>query len=75
MAAFSLPAIFGTLALLPGSMLSPNSAAPISAMLIVMSIVGTLVAATAEALSPAGTDNLSVPLVTGLVLWLLERIG
>lgn len=73
MAAFTLLVIVGTLAFLPGSALSPNSAVP-TTMLIVMSVVGTLVATTAEALSPAGTDNLSVPLVTGLALWLLGLI-
>ena len=71
MAIFSLLAIFGTLALLPGSALSPNSIAPTTAMLIIMGAAGTIVATAAEALSPAGTDNLSVPLMTGLALWLL----
>lgn len=74
MAAFSLLAIFVTLALLPGSMLSPNSIAPTTAGLIIMSVAGTLIATITEALSPAGTDNLSVPLLTGLTLWLTGMI-
>lgn len=71
MAVFSLLAITMTLALLPGSMLSPNSTVQPAPTLIAMSVVGTLVATTAEAFSPAGTDNLSVPLLTGLALWLI----
>jgi phytol kinase len=75
MAAFSFMAVFITLTLLPGSPLSPNSLEPGSTALIAMGIVGTLVAASAEAISPAGTDNLSVPLLTGLVLWLIRMAG
>lgn len=71
MAVFSLLAIVVTLTFLPGSMLSPNSIPSRDTMLVAMSIIGTLVATLAEALSPAGTDNLSVPLLTGLVLYLL----
>ena len=70
----SLLVILGTLAFLSGSMLSPNSLPPTATMLIVMSVVGALAATAAEALSPAGTDNLSVPLVAGLVLWLLGML-
>ena len=74
MALFSLLAIVGTLAFLPGSALSPNSAAATGTMLITMSIIGTAIATLAEALSPAGIDNLSVPLSTGSALWLIERL-
>jgi dolichol kinase len=74
MAVFSLLAITMTLALLPGSTLSPNSAVPPAPTLIAMSAVGMLVATTAEALSPAGTDNLSVPLLTGPALWLIALV-
>jgi phytol kinase len=69
MAAVTFIAIYGTLTVLPGSALSPHSV-PISGMMaLVMSGVGTLIASAAEAVSPAGTDNLSVPLLTGLALW------
>ncbi|MBN1431096.1 MAG: phosphatidate cytidylyltransferase [Anaerolineae bacterium] len=74
MAILSFLVMLGTLAFLPGSMLSPNSIAQTGVMLIVMSMVGTIVATLAEGLSPAGTDNLSVPLLTGLVLWLVRLI-
>ena len=40
----------------------------------ILSAVGTVVATAAEGVSPAGTDNLSVPLMTGLVLFLLEAV-
>ena len=36
-----------------------------------MTILGATVATVAEALSPAGTDNLSVPLTTSFFLWLI----
>ena len=71
MAVASFVAILLTLALLPGSALSPNSAPLAPSAALLMAAIGALVAAVAEAFSPAGTDNLSVPLLTGLVLFLL----
>ncbi|MBN1309994.1 MAG: phosphatidate cytidylyltransferase [Anaerolineae bacterium] len=74
MALSSLLVILGTLAFLPGSALSPSSVTSTGTMLIVMSVAGTVVATLAEALSPAGLDNLSVPLLTGLALSLAEML-
>lgn len=71
MAIASLVTIGLTLWLLPGSAWSPFSTPFPAARLVVMTLGGALVATAAEALSPAGTDNLSVPLLTGLALFLL----
>ena len=63
MLAASFVAMFLTLALVPGSPLAPT-AAPLSAgTAFVAALVGAAVAAGAEAVSPAGTDNVSVPLL------------
>ncbi|MBN1486280.1 MAG: phosphatidate cytidylyltransferase [Anaerolineae bacterium] len=71
MAVFGFAGIYLTLWLLSGSTLSPNSV-PLSApQTFLPALLGTIVATTAEGLSPSGTDNLSVPLLTGLVLYLL----
>ena len=60
----SLVAVGLTLLLLPGSSLSPTAEClPASTAL--------LYAALAESVSPAGTDNLSVPLLTAATLYLL----
>lgn len=71
MTVVSFAAILLTLRLLPGSPLSPNSVilAPRTALLY--AAVGALVAAVAEGTAPAGTDNLTVPLLTGTVLYLM----
>ncbi|NDJ51810.1 MAG: phosphatidate cytidylyltransferase [Chloroflexi bacterium] len=67
-------AVFLTLWLSSGSALSPNSPPiPIGTALI-MALVGTLVGAVAEGISPAGTDNLSVPLAVALALFLLSLV-
>ncbi len=71
MALVSFGAIVVTLLGLPGSSLSPNSLPLGTGAALWLSLVGALVAAAAEALSPAGTDNLSVPLLTGLILYVL----
>jgi len=74
MAVFSFLGIFLTLLWLPGSLLSPFSA-PLGLLpALGMALAGTAIATTAEALSPAGTDNLSVPLLTGLALYLLHLL-
>lgn len=70
MAAVSLIGILLTLAFLPGSTLSPNSVSWGAGATLLLSLVGAGVATAAEAVSPAGTDNLSVPLFTGLALYL-----
>jgi dolichol kinase len=72
MAVVSFVAILVTLGLVPGSSLSPNSEPLALSNLILFSLAGSLVATAAEGLSPGGTDNLSVPLTTGLTLYLLR---
>jgi phytol kinase len=67
----SLVAIALTLLLLPGSALSPTSAPLQAGDALLYALVGAIVATLAEAFSPAGTDNLSVPLLTSGVLYLL----
>lgn len=71
MAVTSLIGITLTLSLLPGSALSPNSVLLSGSEVVVLSLAGTVTAAVSEGLSPAGTDNLSVPLLSGLVMVLL----
>ena len=68
MAVASFVAIAATLLLLSGSRLSPFSPSLPVVKALAMALIGALVGATAEGLSPAGTDNLSVPLLTGLAL-------
>jgi phytol kinase len=63
MAGFSLLAMFLTLLLLPGSALAPLVAPLGLGPSLLAALVGAAVATAAEAISPAGTDNLSVPLV------------
>ena len=69
MAVVTLLSILATLSFVPGSALSPNSAPWPAGQLLVISVIGTFIATTAEALSPAGTDNLSVPLLSGLAMF------
>ncbi|HNT78331.1 MAG TPA: phosphatidate cytidylyltransferase [Anaerolineae bacterium] len=71
-AAMAICAFIGiglTLWLLSASALSPNSAPVSFGRALSMAVIGTIVATAAESVSPAGTDNLSVPLLTGLVLY------
>jgi dolichol kinase len=74
MAIFAFLSIALTLTILTGSTLSPNSVPVTQLNVIALALIGSLVATASESLSPAGTDNLSVPLVTGLTLFLLTRI-
>ncbi len=74
MVIFSFLVIFLVLRFVPGSALSPNSFVLGPKSVLILSVVGSLIATAAEGLSPAGTDNLSVPLLTGLVLVLLEAV-
>jgi phytol kinase len=60
--------IAATLLLLSGSHLSSWSAPLQVGEALLMALIGALVATTAEGLSPAGTDNLTVPLLSGFVL-------
>ena len=71
MASFSFVAIWLTLTFLPGSALSPFSPVIGLADRLLMTLLGTAVATLAEALSPAGTDNLTVPVLTSFFLWLI----
>jgi phytol kinase len=74
MAVATFAVILLTLWLLPGSALSPNSIALPFWGVLLLTVIGTIVATTAEAFSPAGTDNLSVPLLTGLALFALNAL-
>lgn len=74
MAVTTFVVILLVLALLPGSALSPNSVALPFWGVLLLTVIGTGVATAAEAFSPAGTDNLSVPLLTGLVLFVLNAL-
>lgn len=69
MAVLSFLSILLTWFWLPGSALSPHSVSVSLSGALLMSLVGTIVATIAEALSPAGTDNLSVPLLSGLAMY------
>jgi phytol kinase len=56
---------------LPGSQLSPHSIPLTMPAALLAALVATFTATGAEAISPAGSDNLSVPLLTGAALYLL----
>ncbi|HPI71821.1 MAG TPA: phosphatidate cytidylyltransferase [bacterium] len=70
----SFIAIWLTLTWLPGSSLSPFSTVTALPQRFLLSIVGTMIATASEALSPAGTDNLTVPLITSFLLYLLGML-
>jgi phytol kinase len=74
MGVVSLLAIGLTLLLLPGSALSPSSIPWTTWGAIVIAACGTVVATAAEALSPAGTDNLTVPLLSALAMYLVGSV-
>ena len=74
MAAVSLTACLLTLFTLPGSSLSPNSVPWSAAATMVLALVASMVATGAEAVSPAGTDNLAVPLLSGLAMHLVSGL-
>jgi phytol kinase len=75
MASFTFVAILATLMFLPGSFLSSTTAHLNVTALVVAAVLGTVVATLAEAVTPHGLDNLSVPLLTGLVLYILQRLA
>jgi len=75
MALVSFVAIYLTLRLLPGSALSPNSVPLPPGMALWHALLGSVVAASAEGAAPAGADNLTVPLVTGAALYLMDLIA
>ncbi len=61
--------LFLTLLLVPGSIFSPHSLSLSLQTCVIAALLGALVATGLEALSPMGTDNLSVPLATGGIIW------
>lgn len=63
----SAVAMFLVLLLLPGSSLSPHSPPSTTGQALKAALVGAANATLVEAVSPHGTDNLSVPLVAALV--------
>jgi phytol kinase len=67
----STVAIFLVLLLLPGSSLSPLAKSLDLGQAILTAIVTATFATLAEAVSPHGTDNLSVPLVAGAIAWIV----
>lgn len=67
-------AMGATLLALPGSALSPASARWTIGGTAVIAVCGSAVATVAEALSPAGTDNLSVPLLSALAMYVAGSI-
>jgi uncharacterized protein (TIGR00297 family) len=74
MAAVTWLSVAATLLWLPGSALSPNSIPWTVGEVWLVSLLGTIVAATAEAISPAGTDNLSVPVLSGFAMFVVGRV-
>lgn len=67
-------AIFLVLLLLPGSFLSPLSIPLSVGRSLLAALVSALGATIVEAVSPHGTDNLSVPLVAATVVWLMLQV-
>jgi phytol kinase len=70
----STVAILLVLLLLPGSSLSPLAKSLDLAQAILTAIVTATFATLAEAVSPHGTDNLSVPLVAAAIAWIAMQI-
>ena len=64
-------AIWLVLVLLPGSPLSPLAAPVPPGRAALAAMFAALIAAVAEAMSPHGTDNLSVPFAAALVVFLV----
>ncbi|BAZ53886.1 phosphatidate cytidylyltransferase [Nostoc sp. NIES-4103] len=70
----STAVIFLVLLLLPGSSLSPLAQPITVGRVCLAAIVSATFATLAEAVSPHGTDNLSVPLVAAGVAWIIKHI-
>ena len=64
-------AIWLVLTLLPGSPLSPLAAPVSQGRAVLAAALAALAAACSEAMSPHGTDNLSVPFAAALVVFLV----
>ncbi len=69
----SAVAMFLVLLLLPGSSLSPLAAPSGPGQALSVALVGAAFATLAEAVSPHGTDNLSVPLVAAAVVGVMMQ--
>jgi phytol kinase len=67
-------AMFLTLALVPGSALSPTATPIGAARALLAAALGAGAATLAEAVSPHGTDNLSVPIVASAVALLVVGV-
>ncbi|MBE9199012.1 MULTISPECIES: phosphatidate cytidylyltransferase [unclassified Nodularia (in: cyanobacteria)] len=67
----STTVIFFVLLLLPGSSLSPLAVTIGKEQAFLVALVSAVFATLAEAVSPHGTDNLSVPLVASGTIWVL----
>jgi phytol kinase len=63
----SLLVIALSLSLLPGSSLTPYADLPTTSAIVLASVAGAITATAVEALSPHGTDNLTVPICVTLV--------
>jgi phytol kinase len=74
MGVVSLLSIGATLLALPGSALSPASVPWTMWGAAVIAACGSAVATSAEALSPVGTDNLSVPLLSALAMYVVGSV-
>lgn len=74
MAIFSFIAIWLTLRFLPGSFASPYSIAIPLERICIYTVISTLVATISEGVTPAGLDNLTVPILTSLSLYGIELI-
>lgn len=68
---FSFLAILFSLWIIPGSSLAPSAVVLSAQTVLMFSLIAAVAATITEAVSPAGLDNLSVPLVTGALLFLL----
>ena len=64
-------AIFLVLTRLPGSPLSPLGQPASTATALAAALLGALAATSVEAISPQGTDNLSVPLAAAAAIFLV----
>ncbi|AFY42353.1 diacylglycerol/polyprenol kinase family protein [Nostoc sp. PCC 7107] len=70
----STTAIFLVLMFLPGSLISPLAVSVGAGKALLIALVSAGFATLVEAISPHGTDNLGVPLVTAGVIWGLMQI-
>ncbi|MBE9053814.1 phosphatidate cytidylyltransferase [Nostocales cyanobacterium LEGE 11386] len=69
----STTVMFLVLLLLPGSSLSPLAVSIGTERALLIALVTAVIATLAEAVSPHGTDNLSVPLVATGTIWVMMQ--